>query len=98
MYDNIFCEAFDNPEAKAMLIENASEIFPDKKIVCASGLAGYESSNLIKTKKLGKNIYLCGDGINGASQTMGLMAPRAALCAAHEANIITRLILGQEEP
>ena len=98
MYDNIICEAFDNPEAKAMLTENASEIFPDKKIVCASGLAGYESSNLIKTKKLGKNIYLCGDGINGASQTMGLMAPRAALCAAHEANIITRLILGQEEP
>jgi sulfur carrier protein ThiS adenylyltransferase len=25
------------------------------------------------------------------------MAPRVAICAAHEANMITRLILGEEE-
>ena len=27
----------------------------------------------------------------------GLMAPRAALCATHEANMITRLLLGEED-
>ncbi len=27
----------------------------------------------------------------------GLMAPRVAICAGHEANMITRLLLGEED-
>lgn len=36
-------------------------------------------------------------GIGMTGYGNGLMAPRAALCAAHEANMITRLLLGEEE-
>lgn len=93
----IICEAFDRPEAKAMLVNGVLEHFPEKKLVSATGMAGYGSSNTIRTKRLMKNFYLCGDGVTEPEYGNGLMAPRVAICAAHEANMITRLILGKEE-
>ena len=95
--DDIICEAFDNPEAKATLVCGVLEHFPDRKLIAASGLAGYESSNLIHTRRVSKNFYLCGDETTENIPGRGLMAPRAALCAAHEANMITRLLLGETE-
>ena len=89
----IVCEAFDNPEAKAMLVNGILE-HPEKKLVSATGMAGYGSSNTIRTQKLMKNFYLCGDRETAPTYGNGLMAPRVAICAAHEANMITRLILG----
>ena len=59
----IICEAFDRPEAKAMLVNGVLEHFPEKKLVSATGMAGYGSSNTIRTKRLMKNFYLCGDGV-----------------------------------
>ena len=93
----IVCEAFDNPEAKAMLVNGILEHFPEKKLVSATGMAGYGSSNTIRTQKLMKNFYLCGDRETEPTYGNGLMAPRVAICAAHEANMITRLILGEED-
>ena len=93
----IVCEAFDNPEAKAMLVNGILEHFPEKKLVSATGMAGYGSSNTIRTERLMKNFYLCGDRVTEPSYGNGLMAPRVAICAAHEANMITRLLLGEEE-
>ena len=95
--DDIVCEAFDNPESKAVLACGILEHFPEKKLIAASGLAGYESNNLIHTRRVSKNFYLCGDEVTESSYGKGLMAPRAALCAAHEANMITRLLMGEEE-
>ena len=95
--DDIICEAFDQPEAKATLVSGILEHFPEKRLVAASGLAGYESSNLIHTRRISRNFYLCGDEITEAVYGKGLMAPRAALCAAHEANMITRLLLDEED-
>ena len=89
------CEAFDSPEAKAMLINSLP--LSEKKIVAASGMAGYLSSNTIVTRKITNNFYLCGDGVTDSQDVNGLMAPRVMICAAHEANQIVRLILGEEE-
>lgn len=95
--DDIICEAFDVPEAKAMLAEGILRWFPEKKLIAASGMAGYESSNLIHTRRVARNFYLCGDEVSEAVYGKGLMAPRVALCAAHEANMITRLLLGEDD-
>lgn len=94
---DIVCEAFDNPEAKAMLVNEILEKFPEKKMVSATGMAGFGSSNTIVTRRMTKNFYLCGDRVSEPSYGKGLMAPRVAICAAHEANMITRLLLGEEE-
>lgn len=95
-YD-IVCEAFDRPEAKAVLVNTALEQLPDIKVVAASGMAGCESSNLIRTVKPMKRLYLCGDLENGAGTGSGLMAPRVMVCAGHQANMVLRLLLGLEE-
>lgn len=94
--NDIICEAFDCPEAKSMLVNGILEHFPEKKLVSASGMAGYESSNTIRTRRITRNFYLCGDRTTESVPGKGLMAPRVAICAAHQANMITRLILGEE--
>ena len=91
--DSIICEAFDEPEQKAMLVNEILLNFPEKKLVASSGMAGYGDSNLITTRKVRQNFYLCGDGSSEPCDGYGLMAPRVALCAAHQANMIMRLIL-----
>lgn len=73
-----------------------SGAFSGEKLVSAPE-AGYGSSNAILTKRLMKNFYLCGDRVTEPTYGNGLMAPRVAICAAHEANMITRLLLGEEE-
>ncbi|WP_103635846.1 sulfur carrier protein ThiS adenylyltransferase ThiF [Campylobacter concisus] len=92
----ILCEAFDNVAGKAMTLNEAGASLKDKKIIGASGMAGYFSSNLIKTIKFAKNVYLCGDLTNEAKIGQGLMAPRVAVCANHEANLVIRLLMGLE--
>ncbi len=95
--DEIICEAFDNPDAKAMLVNSLLDNCPHKKIVAGSGMAGFESSNTIVTKKFIKNLYLCGDGETDARIGRGLMAPRVSICAGHQANMVLRLLLGIED-
>ena len=92
----ILCEAFDNVAGKAMILNEAGASLKEKKIIGASGMAGCFSSNLIKTIKFAKNVYLCGDLTNEAKIGQGLMAPRVAICANHEANLAIRLLMGLE--
>lgn len=93
----IVCEAFDNPDNKAMLVNTLLEKCPSLKIVASSGMAGFESSNSIKTTRIMKNFYLCGDKVSDSYSGIGLMAGRVNICAGHEANMVIRLILGIEE-
>lgn len=95
-YD-IVCEAFDKPEAKAMLVNTALAELPAVKIVAASGMAGYGSANAIRTYRPLERLYLCGDGETGAAIGTGLMAPRVQICAGHQANMVLRLLVGEKE-
>ena len=45
-----------------------------------------------------KNIYICGDNESEAKPGNGLMSPRVNICAGHEANMILRLIMQNDEP
>ncbi|MBQ4061454.1 MAG: thiamine biosynthesis protein ThiF [Christensenellaceae bacterium] len=92
---DIICEAFDGAESKAMLVNKVLEELPDRYIVAASGMAGMETPNSIKTRKITKRFYLCGDGESDAADTVGLMAPRVMLCAAHQAHTVLRIIAGE---
>ena len=90
----IVCEAFDKASAKAMLINTLLTQCPQTHIVSGSGMAGYLSANLITTRRVFERLYLCGDGVTDMADANGLMAPRVAVCANHEANMALRLILG----
>lgn len=91
--DDIVCEAFDSAKYKAILSQNFHKFYPNKALVCGWGLAGYGNSNDIKTQKIAKNFYVCGDLQNEAKVGNGLMAPRVNICAAHQANLILQLLV-----
>lgn len=91
---DVVCEALDRAETKAMLINGIMEHFPGKPVVSGSGMAGYDSSNTIKTQRVMGSLYICGDGISEAEAGRGLMAPRVMVCAGHQANMALRLLLG----
>lgn len=93
----IICEAFDRPEAKAALVNAVLMELPESRIVSASGMAGYDSANDIKTVRKMSRLYVCGDMENEAKEGRGLMAPRVQVCAGHQANMVLRLILGITE-
>ena len=93
---DVVCEAFDNAEAKAMLVNAVLETMPEKFLVAASGMAGFEGGNTIRTRKITDKFYLCGDGVSDVDGGIGLVAPRVMLCAAHQALTVVRLILGLE--
>ena len=97
--DGIVCEAFDRPEAKAMLVSGVLERFPEKPLVAASGMAGLGSANTIRTRRAFGRLYLCGDGTSDLSGGgPGLVSARVAVCAAHQAHMILRLLAGETEP
>lgn len=92
-YD-IICEAFDKADQKAMLVNSVLENFPEKYLISGNGMAGFGSSNDIITRRITKRFYICGDGKSDISDGIGLVSARVAVCAAHQANMILRIISG----
>lgn len=92
---DVVCEAFDDAECKAMLVNLVLENMPDQYLVAASGMAGLGSPNRIKTRRVTKRFYLCGDGISDAADGSGLTAPRVMVCAAHQAQTVLRVLAGE---
>ena len=91
----IVVEAFDRAETKAMVIE---ELLTNKNkiVISASGMAGLGSANEVITRKIKDNFYLIGDNYSDYEEYSGIMSTRVMLCAAHQANMVLRLILGEK--
>jgi len=94
---DVVVEAFDRAEEKAMLINTVSEKMPDKYIVAASGVAGYGDNNEIRTVRFAAKIFIVGDQRTAAQPGVGLMAPRVGIVAHHQANMVLRILLGEEK-
>ena len=92
----IVVEAFDSAETKAMTIEELL-INKNKIVVSASGMAGLGPANEIITRKIKDNFYLIGDNYSDYEEYSGIMSTRVMLCAAHQANVVLRLIVGEEK-
>lgn len=94
---DIICEAFDDAESKAMLVNIVTERMPEKYLVAASGMAGMGSANTIQTRRISRRFYLCGDGASDVSEAGSLVASRVMLCAAHQAHTVLRILTEQFE-
>ena len=68
----------------------------NKIVVSASGMSGLGSANEIITRKVRNNFYLIGDNYSDYEEYLGIMSTRVMLCAAHQANMVLRLILGEK--
>ena len=89
----IVVEAFDAVDAKVMLVSAFAS--SGKKLVTASGLAGWGRSNAMKVRKMG-NIVAIGDGETSVGKGVAPVSPRGGIAAAMEANAVVSLLLGCE--
>jgi len=94
---DVLVEAFDRAEAKEMLIEASLSKFPGRPIVAASGLAGYGRNAKVHTRRMG-NLYICGDEESQSPKGVSPMAPRVALVAAMQANLVVELLAKMRGP
>ena len=92
---DIIIEAFDKPEAKAMLVNCVLETMPDKHVISGIGMAGYGNANAITTKRITDHLTICGDGISDLEDGVGLTASRVLICAGHMASRAIEIILDQ---
>ena len=93
---SVVCEAFDKPDQKAMLVRELLMQCPKTIVVSGNGMAGYADANEIRTCQVMKRLYVCGDQSTDVGNGIGLIAPRVAVCAAHEANKVLQLIMQTE--
>lgn len=92
---DIICEAFDDAECKAQLVNTVLEKMPHKYIVAASGMAGFSSANTIKTRKITSKFYLCGDEVSDVKDGVALVSSRVMICAAHQAHMVLRILANE---
>jgi len=90
---DIVVEAFDVVEAKAMLV--AALAPSGKRIVTASGLAGWGRSNAMQVRRMG-NIVAVGDGETAVGDNAAPASPRVGIAAAMQANSVVAMLLGEE--
>lgn len=68
-----------------------------KIIFVSSGVAGYGDNHEIKTIRFSSKIYIIGDQKTPAQPGVGLMAPRVGIAGHHQANLVLRILLGEEK-
>lgn len=86
---DLLIEGFDKAESKRWLIESWSSAYPDRAIICGSGLAGIGRTNSLKVHSSG-NVYICGDEESNSS--MGLCSSRVSIVACMQANVAIELL------
>ncbi len=91
---DVVVEAFDAAEAKAMIVSALAG--SGKKIVTASGMAGWGRSNEMRVRKMGDRIVAVGDGESAVGACAAPHSPRVGIAAAMEANSVIALLLNKE--
>lgn len=94
---DVIVEAVDSAETKAVIVEICSRDLPEVPLVTVSGLAGYDSANLIASERLAGNLYVVGDLSSDIRDGLSLLASRVMVAAAHQAHAVVRLLLDCEE-
>ena len=90
---DLLIEAFDRAESKRWLLETWCGAFPDRPIVCGSGLSGIGKTNALRVHSAGR-IHMCGDEESDRSE--GLCAARVGTVANMEANVAIELLLAAQ--
>jgi sulfur carrier protein ThiS adenylyltransferase len=89
---DVMVEAFDRAEAKRMLIDTWLSQRAGRPIVAASGLAGYGGNRKLHSRRMG-DLYVCGDEESQCPEGVSPMAPRVAIVANLQANLVVALLV-----
>ncbi len=89
----IVCEAFDNAQSKAVLVNTLLSSNKKVKVISGSGMAGFGRANDITTRTISDRFFICGDMKTDVADGEGLTASRVMICAGHQASKAVEIIL-----
>ncbi len=89
----VIVEAFDSPEMKQMLIETVQNSMPGTPLVIGSGLAGWGNNETIRTRKIDDTLFVCGDESSETNENLPPLAPRVAVVANMQANVVVEILM-----
>ncbi|MGI6093358.1 MAG: sulfur carrier protein ThiS adenylyltransferase ThiF [Veillonellaceae bacterium] len=87
----VVLECLDVPAIKSLLVQHYASA--GKLVVAVSGIAGWGNSDDIVVRKVGSKLFVIGDEKSGIDN-MPPLAPRVAIAAAKQADIVLAYILG----
>lgn len=90
---NVIVEAFDVTEMKEMLIETVQLKMPGVPVIIGSGMAGWGKSDTIRYRKIDNSLHVCGDESSEVSENLPAMAPRVAMVANMQANVVIEILM-----
>ncbi|MBI4806219.1 MAG: sulfur carrier protein ThiS adenylyltransferase ThiF [Desulfovibrio sp.] len=91
---DVVIEAFDQPQAKRMIVE--AYLGTGKFLVAASGLAGCGDADRIKTHKMKDNFYVVGDLVTQVSPECPPLSPCVTVAAAKQADLVLEFALRRQ--
>lgn len=83
---DVVVEAFDRAEDKKMVIE--AFLGSSKLLVAASGLAGWDDADRMRTRRISDRFYFIGDQTSEVGPDCPPCAPRVNIAAAKEADVV----------
>jgi sulfur carrier protein ThiS adenylyltransferase len=89
---DVIVEAFDLAEMKQMIIETVLSQMPEKPIVSGVGLAGWGNNDAFKTARYDR-LTVCGDMSTEVTDDLPPLAPRVAIVANMQANVVLEILL-----
>ena len=90
---NIIVEAFDSSAMKEMFIETVQVSMPGIPVIVGSGMAGWGKTNDLRYRKIDSTLYVCGDEFSEVSDNLPPLAPRVAIVANMQANVVIELLM-----
>ncbi len=91
---DVIVEAFDDANAKAMIIETVLTQLSETWLVAASGIAGFGKLDAMDVVRSGK-LLLAGDRCTEVSPDCPPLAPRVTIAAGMEADLVLQILLGK---
>ena len=93
---DVIVEAFDRNDMKEMLVETIQKELHGIPLIVASGLAGWESTELLNIRKIDDTLYVCGDESSEVSVDLPPLAPRVTVVAGMQANLVIEILMNKK--
>lgn len=89
----VWVEGFDQTPSKKMFVEEG--LAAGKKVIGASGLAGWGDTDIIQTKHWSSGLSVVGDFCTAVAEDQPPLSPRVGVAAAKQANLVLAWVLGE---
>jgi sulfur carrier protein ThiS adenylyltransferase len=88
----VWVEGFDQTASKKMFVEEG--LAAGKKVIGASGLAGWGDTDTIHTRHWSSGLSVVGDFCTDVAEDQPAFSPRVGVVAAKQANLVLNWVLG----